>query len=121
MIIDADVGSRLERDRAHAEARAAEAARILDSHLSQTVRCHPLLVVIRQRVAGLAEVVIYVQAHSCSTSSRPSNRATGAGPRHPRGSSPRPTVADGKVRGHHQIPVIRQTRRPTGAARAFKM
>src|SRR5580693_10719306 len=77
MIIDADVGSRLERDRAHAEARAAEAARILHSHLSQTVRRHPLLVVIRQRVAGLAEVVIYLQAHSCSTSSRPSKRATG--------------------------------------------
>src|SRR5580700_8630434 len=78
MIIDADVGSRLERDRAHAEARAAEAARILHSHLSQTVRCHPLLVVIRQRVAGLAEVVIYLQTHSCSTSPPAFNRATGS-------------------------------------------
>lgn len=27
---------------------------------------------------------------------------------HPRGSSQRLTVADGQVRGHHQIPVIRQ-------------
>src|ERR1700758_171499 len=63
--------------RAQGRAPAAEAARILDRHLSQTVRYHPLLVVIRQRVAGLAEVVIYLQAHSCSTSSRPSSGPRG--------------------------------------------
>jgi len=32
-----------------------------------------------------------------------------AAPWHPRGSSQRPTVAGGKVRGHHRISVIRPT------------
>jgi len=35
-----------------------------------------------------------------------------------RGSSQRPTVAGAKVRGHHQIPVIRQTSRQIRLARA---
>src|ERR1700758_572675 len=84
--------------RAQGRAPAAEAARILDRHLSQAVRCHPLLVVIRQRVAGLAEVVVYLRAHACSTSSRP-------------------TVVGAEVKGHHRISVIRPAARPAAGPR----